>query len=211
MAKKKKFKGLYDSPEEWHFSLWLEQLRKTGYVKDYIAHPEPYSLFDEVKVDYYTPYVNKPGGKYSKEALLRSHSYGPDYKIIWEEKAKDIFFTLQDSQIRKKKGHAFIFILAYEDGFGNSISIVEIKPAFDRHNMTVVARMHQQMVYDKYSIYINILTPFKHFAKTFTPDRYFYTDVDDSTRPRTMKHKPAIDLTTFIAQKRKENGFNSIL
>jgi len=204
MAKKKKFRDKFDSPEEWHFSLWLDQLKEAGYILEYQAHPEPFPLFEGLNHNYID---DKEKNK--TESILQSHSYGADFLIVWD--GPMLFHKTLNSVKRLGTGNKSLNTLIsqcegiHDEDLLTHVSYVEIKPSFDKHNMTRIARAHQQWVYAKYGTFVNIVTPTKHFEKTFTPDRYFYTDMKGSTNTRTLKYKSVLTMDEFIQSKHKLN------
>jgi hypothetical protein len=90
-----------------------------------------------------------------KELKLRAHEYTPDFDIYWDED------DLKKAILKPTSG---------------ALSIVEVKPSFDAHNMTRLFKLNQKWVYQKYGIYVELVIPEKLFEKTFCPDRFRYTD-----------------------------------
>jgi hypothetical protein len=198
-----KIEGLYDSHEELYFSWWTNELINAGYIKAVIPQPEPFVLFDGYNCTYEEKYKRKEGYKAVEESLLREHTWTTDVLIEWDKSAEGLFYELQDSANRKKKGSSLNTILAKEVGYmqPKHISYIEIKPSFDKHNMTKFARLNQQWTFQLHNIYVNIIVPEKHFKKTFTPQRFFYTNATNSKKERKIKYSPAISLQEYLLKK----------
>lgn len=188
----------FDSNEEMYMDWWLQELKSKGYIKEIIHQPQSFVLLEEgISSDYFVPYKKKEGGKTVTESLMKESVYTTDIQVIWDESALDIFTTLIDSNIRKKKGQALMFILCqYCDLTKKYYSYIEVKPAFDQNNMTRLARTNIKWVWDKYKEYVNIVVPEKHFNKTFTPTKYFFTNL--SGKPRKINYKNIVTLKEFI-------------
>lgn len=175
----------FDSNEEMYFYWWAKELQDEGYIKSIEAQPKPFDLSDSLVTSYYMQMKTK--GKTVPEEILKGHIYTTDFKIVWNDKANGIFTTALHGDTRKKKGSSLQFIISHIDLDGSLYSHVEIKPIFDRNNMTRLVKINQKWVWDKYKEYVNIIIPIKHFNKTFTPNRFLLTD--KSMKPRTINPK----------------------
>lgn len=182
----------FDSNEELYMDWWLQELKVLGYISEIIHQPESFKLSDGISVDYFVPYKKKEGGTYVSESIMREHVYTPDVLVTWTQKAVNVFTTMINSDLRKKKGHSFMYILCDE----NLRSYIEVKPSFDQNNMTRLAKINLQWVWEKYGQYVNIVVPEKHFNKTFTPKKYFFTT--KTKKPRTIKYKNVQTIEEFI-------------
>ena len=177
----------FDSKGELYFSWWINQLIEARYIESVEYQPEPFSLSGQVNVDRFEPYKKKEGGKYVPEEILAGHIYTADVLIYWTQKAINLFAFPLEGDLRKKKNRSFLQLLCQQDSVGKWFSFIEVKPSFDQNNMTRLAKINQKWVFEKYGIFVNIVIPEKHFEKTFTPTRYFYTD--KSGKPRAIKYK----------------------
>jgi len=182
--KKKKLHG-FDSDEEWYFSFYLDELYEAGYISEYELYPDSYILSDAVFYEYEKQLKTKT--KMIVKKLMREHIYSPDFRIIWADKARGVFFDSIYGQTNLLKV-PFITI-------SDNISIVEIKPVFDQNNMTRLFITNQKWMYHKLGIYVQKIVPVKLFEQTFTPKRYLLTD--KSGKPRKLKYQPR-SLETFV-------------
>lgn len=206
MAKKKekiKEGGIeFDSWGEVHFWWWCKTLIKAGYIKDVQFQPKSFELTKPLVIEYYKP-MKRIEGKYVPEEVMKGNVYTCDAKIIWEEKANNIFFTDINSDLRKKKDNALQYFLAKEIKDHNDevphsyYSYIEIKPLFDQNNMTRLAKTNIKWVFDKYGEFVNLVIPEKLFNKTFTPMRFLYCNIN-SHKKRTLKIKEVRSLKHFL-------------
>jgi len=192
----------FDSAGELHFSWWLQELKEAGYIKEIIHQPKAYSLSQQFNVDYFELYKKKEGGKYVSEEILPAHIYTPDVKIIWDQSAIDVFATPLLGIARKKKSRSFQKIICQQelqwkdDPSALYFSIIELKPAFDQNNMTRLAKINIKWVWEKHGEFVQVIIPEKHFDKSFTPQRYFFTD--KTGKPRKIKYKNVKTLKEFL-------------
>lgn len=195
----------FDSKEEMYISWWINDLMKEGMITKVVYQPEPFHLSPSFTVDYYVPYKKKEGGKYVSEPIISKHIYTPDIYVEWSNDAINIFVHDLLGDLKKKKNRLFILpFCQYDHDKETWYSFFEVKPNHDRHNMTRLAKINIQWVFYKYSKYVNIITPEKLFKKTFTPERYLYTD--KSGKPRKIKFKTIL-IKDYIKSKEKWKTF----
>jgi len=182
--KKKTLLHGYDSNEELYFSWYLDELYEAGYISEYEWQPKQYVLSEAISYEYDKHLKTKT--KTIIKKLMQGHIYSPDYKINWNKNARGFFFLSISDQLCLKN----IPFIAQEteDGWNNYMSIVEVKPAFDRNNMTRLFTINQKWMYQKHGMYVQKIIPVKLFERTFTPKRYLQTD--RSGKPRKLKYKP---------------------
>ena len=176
----------YDSPEELYVSWYLDELEEAGYVERYLHQPKSLELSD--KKTFPWEKVLKTKRKQMSSTLLQGHIYTPDFSVTWEESAEELFFKSIFFARNNVKG--IMFANWPNDAF-NFYSYIEVKPIFDRNNMTRLFTINQKWVYDKYGIYVQKIIPQKLFKDTFTPQRYLSTDSGKQKRklnfaPRTL-------------------------
>lgn len=70
---------------------------------------------------------------------IQSHVYTPDFKVEWNNEFPYLF---------RKKWYVH----------KNNIIWIEVKPSFDRHNMTRLFKINQKWMIDKHGIYVMLLT-----------------------------------------------------
>jgi len=199
----------YESKEELYVSFYLDELKKAGFVTDWKYQPKTYQLFDPLTYIWLKELKSKE--KQQNSTLLHGHVYTPDFFIVWNERARCILFHTPSDKFNLKLSP----FIAHS---GNNLSIIDVKPAFDMQNMTRLFIINQKWMMDKYGLYVQKIVPIKEvkhykkqspnkksvythstwsgiFPKTFTPGRYFFTDI--SKKPRKINYK-AIRLQEFL-------------
>lgn len=163
---------LMDSKGEVYISLWLDQLIKAGYVKEWNAQPEPFILTEKVTREIEKQLKTKT--KLVESSVLTNMSYTADFKIVWTQKAFDDNLVIEySSKIKKEPHHLFAF---------SGTSYLEAKPdnlsckTFDQNGMTKSVRAKIKQVYDKHNIIVELVFTNKLFRDTFLPDRYILND-----------------------------------
>jgi hypothetical protein len=169
----------FDSNEEMYFSRYLNELKGKKYIDSWKTINEPYNLTTGIKHEYVKP-MKKVDDKVLEQTILSPSVYTPDFMIVWNSKANNIFVQ------KINKGNKKITTPFICDDEG--ISIVETKGQFDRSNMTRLAINNIKFLYEKYNIYVNLIKVPGIFKKTFTPDRYLMTD--KTFKPRKLNYKP---------------------
>jgi hypothetical protein len=169
----------FDSQEEGLFWLYLNELKENGYIDSFTFHPDPYVLSEPVKYEWEQKLKTKTIIKSS--VLLNGHIYTPDFVVIWNKKAKDIFYINCNSG-RNLKNVPFIT---------NGISsVIEVKPAWDAQNMSRLWTINAKWVWEKYHIYVQKIVPIAPnsnclFAKTFVPQLALLTE--KTKKPKSYK------------------------
>ena len=175
----------FDSEEEELFWYYLEELKDKGFVDDFEYNTKSFTLSEPYKYTWLQELKTKEIKKES--TLLQGHIYTPDFYIVWNEKAKGIFYELLNFNKPLNK-IPFIAQTGYTTGshllfnqeiFEIETSIIEIKPAFDFKNMTRLSIINQKWMMEKHNIYIQKIIPVGKntclFAKTFVPEKAKYT------------------------------------
>uniref|UniRef100_A0A6M3LW84 Uncharacterized protein n=1 Tax=viral metagenome TaxID=1070528 RepID=A0A6M3LW84_9ZZZZ len=166
----------FDSKDEMYFQWYLEELVKDGEVeKFYFQHP----VFHICESKSYTKAANGKGKKYT---LLREHDYTADFMIVWSELAKERYTTVlsEDKCIVYPRNFFTSQILPNSEG--KLVSVIEIKPKFDRYNMTRLFKINQKIVYNLYNVYVQEVNYLTVFKNTFVPQRYLLTDSNKHKR-----------------------------
>lgn len=159
------FKGtkyIYRSAEELHFSYYLDELKQSGFVEDYEYETTIFELSPLVKESYEISKTNKKGEVKiitKCKTILRPHIYTLDFKISFKKVPLFLKETVKDN-----------------------IWFVEIKPDYNYQNMLREFKINQKWVYDKYKIFIDIVVPKQLFMKTFTPEKYLFTEIKKQPR-----------------------------
>ena len=205
-------KKLDNPSQEELFELWVDELIKEGYILSYDSDPIPFTLFDEHK---------KEGVK-----LLSSTQYKPDGRIIWADKAKDIFFTTEKTP-KKYKNIYFLAerytettpgIMKKRNSFYSSYLDVKSPPGSGKKNSSDASFIPKRTwMWDKFKIHVNKVYNYPNafvknkdksikrlkaprpylWAQTFTPTRYLWTD--KLTKERTINKWTVRTLEEFLS------------
>jgi len=196
--------------EEW-FDIWANELKDKGYI--IAIHNQEncttFSLFEglyQVKT-IQTKVLNKKTNKTqlkiinSHNTLLHPVTYTPDRLIIWDKKAKDLFFTLENS-------FKECYFIGHEVN-GGYYSTLDIKapPGYGGNNSSDQGfAVKQKWMWEKYKIYINKVYNYPNksvkvgkiylWLTTFTPARFFKTD--KLTKDRTISKWTPRTLEEFL-------------
>lgn len=178
----------YISNEERWFSFFLDELFEAGYIKKYIPQPKGYLLSDTVSYQYEKQLKTKT--KTITTTLIQRHVYTPDFLVLWNEKARGVFFNTK----RDRKHLKAVPFVGMKEG-SKLFSVIEVKAGFSKFNMGREATLHAKWVMEKYGHYVQrivISNKVGLFKSTFAPQRYLKTDKSGVDRklhfePRTLK------------------------
>lgn len=203
------------NPIELYTEWYLEQLQENGYIKS--LSRETFSL--EL-----TPKITKQRYDFSKKTVVKDHTftmfnpdtYKFDYMIIWDESAKDIFYTLLSDEIFKTETPFY----AYLNQDGDIVSLIDVKPpsgamSFGNNASGYTFPTKQKVLYHFHNIYINKTIPIPMvkagaiksgnaqalFTTTFVPRRFMFSD--GGGQPRTIHYK-TITMSEYIDIKKKQ-------
>lgn len=166
---------MLDSNEELYMAWWLDELQQAGFVKKW-CRAASYDLSKEAIVTVCRPGKRKQLTRLKK--ILAEHRYTPDFLVEWERNAADIFVAGRPSA-------PLLTSRFLEGALADSAALdtlIEVKPAYDGHNMTRLFRINQKWMLDKHGLFVNLVIPAKLFEVTFTPLRFLMTD-------KTMKQR----------------------
>lgn len=163
-----------DSTHELAFIWWLLELFNADYIKSF-KRSNTIELMPKIL------YLDE----HSKEKiLLRSLSYTPDFDIIWNEKAKNIFFNFIDKD--KNILNCKIYSIEKRSVSDNEFkyrSVIDIKNPFDKIGVKTLFKIKQKIALYSKNIYINEVEIQDLFFNTFTPNRYLLDDKGNRKRP----------------------------
>lgn len=169
----------FDSKEELYFSWYLEELMEAGYLKSWEYQPASFILSNKVTVKKIK--IGKKNNTIVEKTILQPHEYTADFKLYWDNKAKNLFFIDIFEESENKK----IPFLAQKAENGEYFSIVDVKSNFNMQNMNRLFSVNQKWMWDKYNIYIQKIIPIGKkclFSETFTPKRFLKTDKTEKDR-----------------------------
>lgn len=200
---------------EQYFLWYLNELKEAGYIKFFSRESFPILVTDDVKNKRYD-FSLKNSVRVEEYTLFRKNTYTYDYLIIWDKKAKEIFYNiLDDNPIR-----IYCPFYACIDKKGEHISFCDVKPPsgamiFGNNTTGYTFPILQKIIYTVYGIYINKSIPIPLVSKgaiksgnktalfntTFIPKRYLLTD--GGMQGREIKFKKQ-SLKEYVAYKEKE-------
>lgn len=170
----------FDSKDEEYFSWWCQELKDAGIIHDY-GRCTPYVLNKEFTKQYidFKILKTKTNVISKLQTLIPVKVYTPDFVIYWNDK-KD--YKLTDLLDETDGKYTKPFIKQYIPNIGSGSSLVEIKPIFDQNSMTRLFKTNQAIMWDKYAIYVNLVTYQELFERTFTPKKFLLTDTGRQER-----------------------------
>ncbi len=185
--------GEIDSMEEVYFIWWLQELYRNGYIVSTVYYQgNSFELSPSVTIKKVKQLVTKT--KTIERQLLKPHIYTPDFRIQWFSKSLFIFvkpfFTGKDVDINVP------FIFEDVNDLISTGTLIEIKGGFSRHGRKseIIFSINQKWLYSSRGIYVNMVKIPEFFSKTFTPLRYFSTDltkkpkkISDDFKIRTLE------------------------
>lgn len=161
----------YKSNEELYMSWYLNDLSANNIINRYMYESNTFTL-SKAK-SYPILRLLKTKTKIDELSLLQEHVYTPDFLIEWNEDYKNIFFRIIDDDTCTSKPPWFAIRSKQNN---KPYTFFEVKPIFDQNNMTRCFRITQKWLYDKYGLYVELVTIPDLFKKTFVPSRYRLTD-----------------------------------
>lgn len=208
MAKKTKENDI-EEYARWYF----EELQKEGYVEQIDREAETFLVLDDYKHLREKHYKSKEN-TYEEFNLAQKITYTYDLRIIWNKKAKYLFFELFDKQIPFKFGKPyFVAHLILINGSYKYVTYIDIKP----HAMAArfggdlssfyTFPFIQKVLLHLHEIYVNKMVPInmgKHgvnscmFAITFVPNRFLFSDTGIKER---KIHFKKTTLSSFVKQR----------
>lgn len=168
----------YDSLLELGFIKWLEYLKDEGYVKS-IERAETFELTPKASHTYIDS-----RGKSRSQLLLRGAVYTPEFRVVWTNKYADFVSLLYEN---KKIDRPLIGYVNQQD---EVITIIEIKPVYDRNNSIRVVKDRIKFLYAHSGIFVNLVQPELFYEKTFCIEDYLTTSTGNPRRlsfvPKTL-------------------------
>lgn len=108
------------------------------------------------------------------KSLLRPHVYTADFKITFKNKHEKL---------------KQLFNLDYQQYY------IQVKPGFDRSNMTRLFTINQKWIYQKFGVYIFKFQVDKLFKKSFVPQFCRFTQ---KTKKQRDKYKQLLGIKQFL-------------
>lgn len=171
---------VYASKEEIYFKWFCDDLLKKGYA-DKIVHPcETYTLIPPAR--YYWVNPMRDGDQAVDGNLLQHALYTPDFEIIWNNKGvENLVYVLNEEKmsVLSKKRNPFVAIIPKDFSAYGPVklkTIVDVKGTFGQHGDAAKFPLLQKLMFLSHGLYVQKIVPKELFAKTFYPERYFWSD-----------------------------------
>lgn len=168
----------FRSFEELYFSWWLEDCIVSGLISSYFYEKEIFELAPKFTYQYKQHLKTKTNIK--EGALLRAKSYTPDFKIHFTDAAIGLLTNGADL-----RSHFYS---------ENHIARIDVKGHYDPNDEHRRFRIMQSWLYSAKRVYVQMVKIVNNkkakncfFEKTFTPERYFTTDL--SGRKRKLNYR----------------------
>jgi hypothetical protein len=179
---------IVDSQEEYQFCYWLDEVKASGYIKEWVYHPKEILLFDKTQVSYEKQLKTK--SKTTLSFIFSARKYTPDFFIIWDESANKVFadFLRYDCSYQIYESlhmqEPTCELMATKNVSGEYISYIDTKGGFNKsHSQQSQFGLVQAILADR-GILINKVIPHDGntkkpkclFKETFVPRRLMYTE-----------------------------------
>ena len=196
---------------EKYFRWYCEDLIEHGYLKSVHREYETFQVMPQYIYKREKHFVRKDN-EIERFNLAQNITYTYDALLVWTEKGLNVFY-----EIMYKNGHFVFgeptFVAHYKEINGKEevVSYVDVKPhsaaamfGGGKNASYYTFPFVQKLLLYKYDLYVNKIVPIpsgKHgktsclFAKTFTPKRYYFTDV--SLANRKLTHRPINSLKSY--------------
>ena len=172
------YKGwVLKSELEYNFCLYLEQLQEAGFIKEFGYEIHKYILSKSV----YLPYLlqQKTKTKECTEFTLRENTYQPDFSVVWDISAENLFFLTRYKPIGCKVGEIpFRLTREVPSSQEGYLSEIEVKPIFEgKLKSSTEFNIIQKQLYKEQGVLIDKIQPEKLFKQTFVPDKLIASNV----------------------------------
>ena len=155
----------FDSEQEYQINEWLLELQKVGLVGEINYQPASIRLNEELTISIPIDGKNKP----KKHVILKKHDYTADFEIVTVNELFGAVKGIHSKLFRSDKDKV----------------VLEVKPdstllkLIDSHGSTrLFTSRTQPWVYEKFGIFVNLVTPNILFSSTFVPkslvDSFYY-------------------------------------
>lgn len=178
-----------DSQDEEYFEWYLNDLLKAGFIKDYFRS-STINLTPGIAYEYTQQLKSKE--KELVRVVAPNLVFTPDYTIVWNTKAENVFYHRYDigKPIEKDldKPKLFPMMLAKEIESKEIVSLIDVKPdiqkRFNTFGSSATFVIKQALLYEKYNIIVDKVKVKSLMKATFTSTRYMLTD--KSLKPRKI-------------------------
>lgn len=191
---------------EMYFEWWLKELVKQKLVIDFEYEPKQFKIFDPLAFFYKHSYKTKP--HITKDiTIFEPIVYTPDYRVVFDARMLNKLFCLVDydksyivDDPELETGNVYQNTIFFATTQKSIVNILEkgyyelwfdVKPPAQvlQKNTKINTRdfrFTQRVMLFEHNIFVNKVVPIGSktciYNKTFTPDRYLFTD--GGTQPR---------------------------
>lgn len=159
-----------DSKGELHFEWWCQELLEAGYIRSFADHDYIFRLTPQFTITVKKELITKTN--VIQRTLLQPGTYTPDFTIEWDTTALGVITQELFNIVLPMPIFSFQW---YE---GKMVSHIDVKPSYNkRASDKEVFTWKQKITYMEYRIYVQPVVSATLFKKTFTPERYKFTDV----------------------------------
>jgi|GEM_PF-2847280 len=214
-------KETQENDDEMYFTWYMDELVNYNFIKSYQREPETFTVLPGYVHKKEKHFKTKPN-EAEEFNLLQPITYTYDYRIIWDESALNIFTeTLNEAKPFRFGLPTFISHYINVEGNLELVSYIDVKPHVSAARFGGKLSSYytfpfvQKFLLNKYRLYINKAIPKNQgkfgvntclFAKTFTPNRYKFTD--GGTQLRKIKWR-VVSITSFV--KKQEGIVNELM
>lgn len=175
-----------DSKEEEYFEWYLNDLIDAGYVIGYYRS-KTIKLTDGISYDYVQAMKTKD--KVCTRVVAPALVYTPDYTILWNKKAENLFYIRYDTSkpvpISIDKPKLFPKMLAKEIE-EHVVSIIDVKPdmasKFNTFSSSATFVVKQALLKLLYDVIVDKVKIKQLMKNSFTSKRYMLTDKSKQKR-----------------------------
>jgi hypothetical protein len=163
MVTKGEYRGIsFESEAELWFLYWAFELQNKGIIVE-ISRAPSFSLTEGLDNEFVI--VDKKGREVTKrQVILRPSHYTPEFRIIFPHEQIGKFIWKGEGKVAQP------FI---GRSMGGAIEVfIEVKPDFDRNNMTRLFKNNQKFMWETHKIFINLVKLPSFFESTFCPSLY---------------------------------------
>lgn len=188
---------MFDSNEEYEFSLWLEELTKKGYINKWYKNTVSMHLIDKQSISFFEILKTKTNTK--NIFLLHDLEYTYDFYIEWNSLAEGLFFIKEGSPYSSEVLKNKLFVVLKNT---NNESFIDIKGTFGGGNSAITFPVIQKIVFLLKKMYIQKIIPKNLFENTFLPQKLSLKK-DGTLRKIAEK---TINLETYLKNGRQKKG-----
>ena len=176
---------MYRSEDERLMGRYLDELKSCGFICNYIYEPTTFTICDEYKLDIIKD--NKP----KSLQLSKAVTYTPDFYVKWNH----------DNLLYGERHTDCVIPIFYANEYGESY--IEVKPSFDKFNMTRSVKDKIAFLRATQGIYVQIIYVKDLFVTTFHPKSLGKTRVIKTNLDSFLQRLSHTDNTLAPVSRRK--------